>query len=85
MRPWSVQDAPRAYLDGLAKAVIGVEIAISRLEGKWKMSQNREARDAAGVADGLASLPGTRAREVAAHVAERLARRAALPESDTPN
>jgi transcriptional regulator len=34
--PWSVADAPRAYIDGMLKAIVGIEIAIERIEGKWK-------------------------------------------------
>jgi len=74
-RPWSIQDAPVEYLAGLAKAVIGLEVPIARLEGKWKLSQNREARDAEGVASGLAASADAREREVARLVAERLAAR----------
>jgi transcriptional regulator len=34
--PWSVADAPPAYIDGMLKAIVGIEIAIERIEGKWK-------------------------------------------------
>jgi len=70
--PWAVDDAPRDYVDALARAVIGVELPIARLEGKWKMSQNRNARDAAGVAEGLGASADGVEREVARLVAERL-------------
>src|SRR5690349_15617024 len=39
--PWHVSDAPADYIDQQLKAIVGVELVISRLEGKWKMSQNR--------------------------------------------
>lgn len=51
--PWAVGDAPADYVDGLLKAIVGVELTITRLEGKWKASQNRSAADRAGVAEGL--------------------------------
>jgi transcriptional regulator len=51
--PWKVTDAPADYLDGMLKAIVGVELAITRLEGKWKASQNRTAADREGVAAGL--------------------------------
>jgi len=51
--PWAVGDAPAAYIDGLLKAIVGIEIPISRIEGKWKMSQNRSPEDRAGVVAGL--------------------------------
>lgn len=35
-QPWSVTDAPPAYLDGMLKAIVGIEIDIARIEGKWK-------------------------------------------------
>jgi transcriptional regulator len=52
--PWKVSDAPADYLRGQLKGIIGFAMPIARLEGKWKMSQNRPAEDRAGVADGLA-------------------------------
>jgi transcriptional regulator len=52
--PWAVRDAPPDYIDEMLKAIVGVEIAVSRLVGKWKVSQNRAANDRAGVAQGLA-------------------------------
>ncbi|MBK9517232.1 MAG: FMN-binding negative transcriptional regulator [Anaeromyxobacter sp.] len=51
--PWKVADAPPEYVDGLLKAIVGVELVISRLEGKWKASQNRDDPDRLGVAEGL--------------------------------
>jgi transcriptional regulator len=51
--PWSVDDAPEPYLAGQLKAIVGVEIVISHVEGKWKLSQNRPVADMAGAIDGL--------------------------------
>ena len=51
--PWSTSDAPENYLAMLARGIVGLKLAITRLEGKAKMSQNREARDRAGVVAGL--------------------------------
>jgi len=51
--PWSVSDAPADYIDGLLRAIVGLELKISRLEGKWKNSQNRPEADRAGVAAAL--------------------------------
>lgn len=47
--PWQVTDAPADYIDSLLGAIIGVEIEITKIEGKWKMSQNRSEEDLAGV------------------------------------
>ncbi len=51
--PWRVTDAPEAFIDGQLKAIIGVEIPILSIEGKWKVSQNRSAADRQGVYEGL--------------------------------
>jgi transcriptional regulator len=53
--PWKVSDAPPDYLDAMLKGIVGVELAITRLEGKWKASQNRNEADRRGVEEGLRS------------------------------
>jgi transcriptional regulator len=52
-RPWAVTDAPGEFVDRMLKAIVGIEIPISRLEGKWKVSQNRPPKDRSGVVAGL--------------------------------
>jgi transcriptional regulator len=54
--PWSVDDAPEAYIAGQLKAIVGIEIVIDRVEGKLKLSQNRSAEDIEGVIEGLEAL-----------------------------
>lgn len=51
--PWSPADAPADFIAAQMKAVIGLEIAIMAIEGKWKMSQNRDADDRVGVIRGM--------------------------------
>lgn len=51
--PWRVDDAPADFLAGQIKGIVGLEIPIARIEGKWKVSQNRSAADRQGVIDGL--------------------------------
>jgi transcriptional regulator len=68
--PWLVSDAPESYLASQFKGIVGVEIPIARIEGKWKVSQNRPAVDRAGVAAGLRGGGGD-ADIMAALVAER--------------
>lgn len=51
--PWQVDDAPADYLATMLKGIVGVEIPIARIEGKWKMSQNRSEADRAGIRAGL--------------------------------
>jgi transcriptional regulator len=55
--PWSVDDAPLPYLAGQLRAIVGVEIVISRIEAKFKLSQNRSTEDVDGAVAGLASGP----------------------------
>ena len=50
---WAVSDAPPAFIDGQLRAIVGVELVISRIEAKAKLSQNRPAADQAGVLAGL--------------------------------
>ena len=52
-QPWAVSDAPADFIRGMLRAIVGFELPIDRLEGKWKMSQNRPAEDRAGVVEGL--------------------------------
>jgi len=52
-KPWAVADAPPDYIEATARAIVGLEITLSALVGKWKVSQNRSAADRAGVASGL--------------------------------
>ncbi len=51
--PWQVEDAPAQFVTAQLRGIVGVEIPISRLEGKWKMSQNRPEADKLGVVDGF--------------------------------
>ena len=51
--PWSVSDAPVDYIDSMLKAIVGFRLPITRLDGKRKLSQNRDAADQAGVRKGL--------------------------------
>jgi transcriptional regulator len=53
--PWAVSDAPPDFVQGMLRGIVGFSIRITRLEGKWKMSQNRPATDRAGVIAGLAA------------------------------
>ncbi len=54
-KPWAVTDAPADYIDTMTRAIVGIEILLTALTGKWKVSQNRSAADRAGVAAGLAA------------------------------
>ena len=67
-QPWSVSDAPREYTEKLIETIVGIEIVITRLTGKWKVSQNQPAKNQAGVIAGLADSDQRDAAEMAALV-----------------
>ncbi|MGD9833351.1 MAG: FMN-binding negative transcriptional regulator [Piscinibacter sp.] len=56
--PWAVSDAPDDYIEKMLGAIVGIEIPIESLTGKWKVSQNRSAADRDGVARMLEQEPG---------------------------
>jgi transcriptional regulator len=51
--PWAVTDAPEPFIAAMLRGIVGFRLAVTRLEGKWKMSQNREMKDREGVVSGL--------------------------------
>lgn len=63
--PWSVSDAPQDFIQSQLKGIVGLRMPVARLEGKRKMSQNRNATDRAGVASGLAASDRPSDRAVA--------------------
>jgi transcriptional regulator len=69
--PWRVDDAPAEFIAQQMKAIVGVEVRVTRLEGKWKMSQNRTAEAIDAVVAGLGASPKAMDREVSAIVAAR--------------
>ncbi len=73
-QPWSVSDAPEPYIAAQLRGIVGIEIEITRIEGKWKVSQNRNEADRAGVGEGLLA-GGEAAREMAALVMSRVGAR----------
>jgi transcriptional regulator len=54
--PWKVSDAPDGYIAATQRAIVGIEIEITSIKGKWKVSQNRSAADRAGVVSGLQAV-----------------------------
>jgi transcriptional regulator len=57
--PWHVTDAPEDFVESMLEGIVGLEIPIARLEGKWKVSQNRPAADRTGVVTGLRAAGGS--------------------------
>lgn len=74
--PWSVSDAPPDYIARLLEAIVGFELEVTRLEARWKMSQNRSPEDIDGVVAGLGASDRPEDRVVAAIVEERRPKRA---------
>lgn len=69
--PWAVNDAPAEFVAAQLRGIVGIEVPIARIEGKWKVSQNRTEADRASVAAGL-QAQGEASAPMAALVAERM-------------
>jgi transcriptional regulator len=63
--PWRVTDAPADFIDAMLKGIVGVEIPIASLTGKWKVSQNRSDADRRSVVDALQQKGDDRSRAMA--------------------
>lgn len=63
-QPWRVSDAPEDFVAGMLSGIVGFEVPISDLRGKWKLSQNRSSRDREGVVAGLKSQSDSAAAEM---------------------
>lgn len=72
--PWATSDAPGNYIEMLSRGIVGMRFTIERIEGKAKMSQNRELPDREGVVSGLRTLGGEANAKVANLVAAEAAR-----------
>lgn len=57
--PWKMSDAPKDYLDAMLQAIVGIEIEITKIEGKSKLSQNKEHRDIVGATAGVKATGNT--------------------------
>lgn len=71
-RPWAVSDAPADYIQAHLKGIIGFKLPIHRIEGKWKMSQNRPLDDRQGVVAGLGEEDGPLEATIAGIMAKDL-------------
>jgi transcriptional regulator len=63
--PWQVSDTPPDHLQSMLKGIVGLELTITRLEGKWKLSQNQKPADADAVLSNLSASPDPGDRAVA--------------------
>jgi transcriptional regulator len=71
-QPWHVTDAPDSYIDGQLRGIIGVELSVTQVEGKAKLSQNRSQADREGVVTGLRQSTRRGEQDVAAQMAASL-------------
>lgn len=69
--PWTIDEAPAQFIDALLNTIVGIEIRLSRLEGKWKVSQNRSAADREGVIQALSEKSDPESAAMAQLVRER--------------
>ena len=69
--PWQVSDAPETFIASQIKGIVGLEIEIAEISGKWKVSQNRPVADRVGVAEGLESTPDNAAGQEMARLVRR--------------
>jgi len=69
--PWQVSDAPQLFIDKQLGAIVGIEIVISKLTGKWKASQNRPAADRASVVEALGATAEADSLAMARLIKER--------------
>lgn len=71
-KPWTPSDAPNNYIEIMLRGIVGFRFVITRLEGKWKMSQNRDMQDQAGVVGGLGKRANGDDLEIAKIVSRRI-------------
>jgi len=70
--PWTAERAPAEFVDGMLRGIVAFDLPIERIEGKWKLSQNRSDADRRGVIAGLTAEGGEGAAEVAKRMSEAL-------------
>ncbi|HYR25354.1 MAG TPA: FMN-binding negative transcriptional regulator, partial [Aquabacterium sp.] len=66
--PWQVSDAPADFTDRLLGQIVGIELTVHRIQGKWKVSQNQPAQNQRGVIQGLLAQDDDASRQMAALV-----------------
>lgn len=65
--PWAVSDAPAAFTEGLLSSVVGIELVVTSLQGKWKVSQNQPEENREGVRSGLETISNPHAATLSGH------------------
>lgn len=69
--PWSMADAPADYTEKMINGVIGIEIIISKIEGKWKVSQNQPSKNKQGVVENLQKRTGSNPEKMIDYIKKR--------------
>ncbi|HEY1801927.1 MAG TPA: FMN-binding negative transcriptional regulator [Terriglobales bacterium] len=82
--PWKISDAPAEYIESLTKGIVGLELSIQRLEGKWKASQNHSAAHRESVVKGLEDLNTAESQAMKALMLDTLLDTRKKPGSDLP-
>lgn len=72
VHPWKVSDAPQEFTDQLLQSIVGIEIPITKLMGKWKVSQNRPDSDKLGVVAGLLERNEQQSKDMASLVSQHV-------------
>lgn len=67
-QPWTIEDAPRSYINAMLRGIVGISVAVDRIEAKRKLSQNKSDADFRGVAAGLAASVDAADQAIAAHM-----------------
>ncbi|MFZ6798459.1 FMN-binding negative transcriptional regulator [Undibacterium sp. Di24W] len=70
-RPWKISDAPDVYIQKMLSAIVGIEIPLAKLQGKWKVSQNKSEQDRVNIAAGLRLSQNQHAHDMAVLVETR--------------
>ena len=70
--PWKVSDAPQDYMDRMLGSIVGIEIPITKLVGKWKVSQNRPEADKLGIVAGLLGRGDAQSKQMASLVKQHV-------------
>jgi transcriptional regulator len=81
-QPWRVSDAPEAYVQGQLRGIVGLEITVTRVEGKAKFSQNRSSQDRRGVIEGLRGESDADADAIASEMESAMARSLSMDRSE---
>ena len=72
LKPWSIDDAPKSYIDKMLSAIVGLEIHIGSIQGKWKISQNQPAINQQGVISGLTECADGKVKDMVAFIKSQL-------------